>query len=288
MRPAHCKDVAYKRVTFPLSQEQICRRLTGVKVFTRTDYFILESFGTFAVARIKKKRGLDLFREVSEVEVLSLPETTVFVRDPDCSVLNPHAMARKAVEHAQDTVVVLGAFEHISFVKGEKDPMVLRVVDFVPPFPSKTVQMVEDALRMGTVSTPMLVEPVLVDALGAVAGSTADIVMFPCEAGRLEFKGRPVQYLDKTPPIDKDATVTLAGCPLSKKIFGIVYHRTPSEFVNLCPRDLALGHFQPGKLHIARCCDVHRVKVANGLALVPYGATMDDITRAIKGLAGES
>ena len=288
MRPAHCKDVAYKRVAFPLTREEMIRRLTGVKVFTRTDYFILESFGAFAVAGISKKRGLDLFREVTGVEVLSLPETTAFVRDPECNVLNPHAMARKAVEHSQDTVVVLGAFEHISFVKGEKDPLVLRVVDFVPPYPSKTLRMVEDALRMGTVSTPVLVEPVLVDALAAVSSSTAEVIMFPCEAGRLEVKGRPVLYLDKTPPIDEKAAVALAGCPLSKKIFGIVYHRPPAEFFNVCPRDLALGHFRPGALHIARCCDVHHAKVAGGLALVPYGATMDDITGAIKALTGES
>jgi len=288
LRPGHCRDVSYKRVDFPLTEEEIGRRLIGQKVFTRTDYFILESSGRLAVARVTKKRGLDLFREVLGVEVLSLPESTAFVRDGSCDVLNPHEMAKKAVEHPEDTVVVLGAFDHISFVKGQKQPVRLRVIDFVPPYPSKTLQMVENVLRSGMVETPLLVEPVMVDVPLRLSGCKTDVVMFPCEAGKLVIDGRPVLYLDKTPPLDDEGSVTLAGCQLSRKIFWHAYRRNPDGFVNVCPRDLAIENFQPGKLHIARCCDVHRARADNGLALVPYGASMQDIANAIKALLGEA
>jgi len=284
MMPSHCKTVAYKRVGFPLTREQISRQLAGKKVFTRTDYFILENSGMLAVARVAKKRGIDLFREVTSVEVLSLPESTVMVSDPSCDVLDIHSMARKAVENTKDTVVVLGAFGHISFIKGGKTPVRLRVIDFIPPFPSKTQSMVEDILRSGCVDTPLLVEPVMADTLALVGGCKSDIVMFPCEAGRLEACGRPVLYLDKTPPIDPARSVTLVGCPLSRKIFGHVYRREPADFINVCPRDLARRDMAPGRLHIARCCDVHGVKVENGLALVPYGASMRDMAEAVRAL----
>ena len=285
MRPRHCKEVAFKRVDFPLTGEEICRRLTGERLFTRTDYLILENGAGHAVARVIKKRGLELFREVVGVEVLALPDSTVFVRDSGCDVLNPHAMALKAVEHPEDTVIVQGAFEHISFIKGEKAPKVLKVVDFIPPSPSKTLEMVKGVLRLGVVETPLLIELVLVDAVARVSArkSAAGTVMFPCEAGHIVVGGRQVLYLDKAPPLRENEEVLLAGCPLSRKIFHKTYHREP-EFVDLCPRDLALENRKPGELYIARCCDIHKVKVENGLALVPYGATMMDMADAIKEL----
>ena len=287
MMPRHCKDVAFKRVDFPLTEEGIHKRFRGERVFTRTEYFILENQGHYAVARIERKRGIELFREVSGVEIVSLPEGTAFVHDPECDVLNPYAMVKHAVAHPEETVVVLGKFEHISFIKGDKSPRVLRVFDVVPPRPSKTVEMVELALRTGLVRTPVLVEPVLVDAAKLCAGRSSDVVMFPCAAGNVTVDGRQVLYLDKTPPLKEAASVTLAGCELSKRIFRATYGREP-DFVDICPRDLARKGFEPGKLHIARCCDVHRVIVEPGLALVQYGARMEEIIAAIKALLGET
>ena len=285
--PIHCKDVAFKRVDFPLTEERIRKRFLGERVFTRTEYFILESAGAYAVVRLKKKRGIELFREVTEVEIVSLPEDTVFVHDPACDVLNPHSMARHAVAHPQDTVVVQGAFEHISFIKGEKHPPVLRVIDVVPPYPSKTVEMVELALRLGAVKTPLLVEPALFDAVKMSSGRGSSVFMFPCEAGKITVEGRQVLYLDKTPALKPEDKVTLTGCQLSMRIFRYTYAREP-DFVNICPRDLAKAHFEKGKLHIARCCDVHRVKVEGGLALVQYGARVEEIVQAIRELTGEA
>jgi hypothetical protein len=287
MMPRHCKDVAFKRVDFPLTEEAIRKRFEGERVFTRTEYFILENCGKYAVVGVKRKRGIELFRPVSEVEIVSLPESTAFVHDPECDVLSPHSMARHAAAHSEETVVVLGKFEHISFIKGGKSPVILRVIDVVPPYPSKTVEMVELALRTGTIRTPVLVEPVLFDAVKLCEGHDSSVVMFPCEAGKVTVGGRPVRYLDKTPRLEEGESVTLAGCELSRRIFRITYGHEP-DFVNICPRDLARRHFEPGKLHIARCCDVHRVIVEPGLALVQYGATMGEIIVAIKALLGET
>lgn len=285
--PRHCKDVAFKRVDFPLTEEAIRERFRGERVFTRTEFFILENNGRYAVAGVKRKRGIGLFREVTAVEIVSLPRDTAFVLDPGCDVLNPHEMVKHAVGHAQDTVVVQGRFEHISFIKGEKAPAILRVIDVVPPRPSKTVEMVELALRTGMIRTPLLVEPLLFDAVELCAGHDSPVVMFPCESGRATVGGRPVVYLDKAPPLTAGTGVTLAGCELSKRIFLCTYGHEP-DFVNICPRDLARKHFEPGRLHIARCCDVHRVMVEPGMALVQYGARIEEIVAALQALVGET
>lgn len=287
MMPRHCKEVAFKRVDFPLTEEAIRKRFGGERVFTRTEYFILENAGRHAVVAVRRRRGIGLLREVESVEMVSLPDDTVFVRDPGCDVLNPHAMARHAAAHAQGTVVVLGRFGHISFIRGGKRPAVLRVMDVVPPFPSKTVEMVETALRTGLVGTPLLVEPVLFDAVELCKGRGAGTVMFPCEAGELSVGGRPVLYLDKTPPLGDGEKVLLAGCELSRRIFRRTYGRD-APFVDICPRELARRHLEPGKLHIARCCDVHRVIVEGNLALVQYGATVAEVVEALRRLSGES
>jgi hypothetical protein len=147
--------------------------------------------------------------------------------------------------------------------------------------------MVDVALRLGAIKTPLLVEPVLFDAVKMTAKRGSSTFMFPCEAGGIEVGGRPVLYLDKTPALPPGGSVTLTGCQLSMRIFRYTYGREP-DFVNICPRDLAKAHFEPGKLHIARCCDVHRVRVEGGLALVQYGARIEEIVQAIRELTGEA
>ncbi|MGQ9582343.1 MAG: DUF7714 family protein [Thermoplasmatota archaeon] len=285
MMPARCLSVARKRVDFPLTPPEIQRHLIGRRVFTSTDYIVLESGGEWAIVEVGKRRGLELLREIVSVRVLSLPAQTGFVRAPDCDVHNPHSMARIAVASEKEAVVVLGKFEHVSFIIGEKRPPVLRVIDFVPPRPSKTMALVESALESGAVEAPLLVEPLLVDALELVSsrgGAEGAAVMFPCEAGRMELGGREVIFLDKAPPLP-EGPVLLAGCALSRKTFRLLYRREPI-FIDICPRELARRALAPGELGVARCCDVHRPRVEGGLALVPYGATVGEVSSALSEL----
>ncbi len=285
MIPERCKGVAYKRVDFPLTPGEIQRRLIGRRVFTSTSYIVLQSGGDWAVVEVEKRRGLELLREVRSVRVLSLPSQTDFVHDPGCDVHSPHRMARVAAASAKEAVVVLGRFGHLSFVIGEKSPPVLRVVDIVPPRPSKTLELVEEALASGALDAPVLVEPLLVDALELVSGqggAEAAAVMFPCEAGRMELGGREVLFLDKAPPLP-EGPVLLAGCSLSRRVFHLLYHREPI-LVDICPRELARRALAPGEFGVARCCDVHRPRVEGSLALVPYGATVGEVSSALRAL----
>ena len=285
MMPARCKGVAFKCVDFPLTCEEIERRLLGRRVFTRTDYIVLRSGSDWAVVAVGKRRGLELLRPITSVEVLSLPDRTEFVNDPECDVQNPHMMARAAASSKKETVVVLGKFGHISFITGEKSPPVVKVVDYVPPHPSKTLALVEAALASGALETPVLIEPVLVDALALVSsapGVEGSTVVLPCEAGRMTVAGREVRYLDKAPPLP-DGSVILAGCRLTRKTFGLVYGRE-ATFIDLCPRELARARARPGELALARCCDVSRVRVEGCLALVPYGATVGEVAEALRAL----
>ncbi|MEM2869268.1 MAG: hypothetical protein QW379_02445 [Thermoplasmata archaeon] len=286
-----CREVGYKRVDFPLTREELEHRLVGRKIFTGTDYIILESGGGWGVVGVKKRRGLELLREITSVTVHSLPAQTDFVRDPECDVQNPHMMARIAARSEKETVVVLGKFNHISFITGGKSVPTVKVVDIVPPRPSKTLELVNAALASGVLESPLLVEPVLVDALDLISstpGIEGSSVMFPCEAGCMEVAGKELLYLDKTPPLPP-GPVILAGCRLTEKTFRLVYDRRP-VFVDICPRELARSRMGPRELAVARCCEIHRVTLEGTLALLPYGATAGDAASALRrllALAGE-
>ena len=100
MLPTHCKTVSVTEVDIPLSPADIAEYLLGRRAFTRTEYMILRRGEEMATARVAKKRGFQLFRPMIEVEVLSTPGDTLFVRSPDTDILNPTWMYRAAVETA--------------------------------------------------------------------------------------------------------------------------------------------------------------------------------------------
>jgi hypothetical protein len=97
MLPNHCKTVSVTDVDIPLTPGDIAGYLLGRRAFTRTEYMVLRGGEEYATARVEKKRGFQLFRPIMEVEVLSTPGDTLFVRSPDTDILNPTWMYRAAV-----------------------------------------------------------------------------------------------------------------------------------------------------------------------------------------------
>ena len=132
MLPGHCKDVAVKDVSFPLTRENIDRAIEGKRAYTRCDHYVLRNCEDLAVVRVVKEEGKELFRPIVEHEVVSLPQTTVFIQDDSVDVINAPSMARIAQRHPGMTVVVQGLFNHISFIE-PTEVLELMVVDVYPP-----------------------------------------------------------------------------------------------------------------------------------------------------------
>jgi hypothetical protein len=223
---------------------------------------------------------VDLFRGLEGYEVLSLPEDTVLVEDPGMDVLNMPALAAVQAAHPGKTVVVRGMFSHVNFVRGLA-PLRLRVVDNVPPSPSKLGVLVRKALDSGFVDLPVIPEDTDIDMAGKLSEVRTGSVMFPCRVSGLSAD-IPYCFLDDAPRDPGDAT--LIGCNLSKRVFESLYGREP-PFVNVCPMDLA---GDTGIPTIVKCCKIkegHRIE--GRTAMVPWGATVPEVAGALNALFSE-
>jgi hypothetical protein len=174
-------------------------------------------------------------------------------------------------------VVVEGQFNHISFVSPGA-VMELEVLDVVPPSPSKLSVLVERALSSGMVDLPVVPTYKEIDLNELARDVDTDGVLFPCKASGLRSDKR-LFYLDQVPRIDGD--VTLVGCDLSARIFHSLYRREVLR-VDMCPQELAP---KDGRKRLVKCCKVRDGYQTRGdLAIVPWGATVQEVADAIKAL----
>ncbi|MDR2846251.1 MAG: hypothetical protein LBV63_03110 [Candidatus Methanoplasma sp.] len=273
----HCKDVSVHETDEPLTTDSISDLMAGWRSYVRTEYIILRNGPDHAVVRIEKSPGADLFRTVTDFEIVSLPGDTVFLDDPSIDILNAPAMAEIQNSYPGKTVVIRGMFSHINFVSGMEVEK-LRVVDNIPPSPSKLGVLTRTALASGFVDIPIIMEEIDVDISERSDKVRTASVMFPCRVSGITSK-LPVYFLDDAPPDAGD--VTLVGCKLSKRIFFELYGRDV-PFINVCPAD---GLTDDGTKTIVRCCLVKSgFEIHDNIAKVPWGATVPEIVGAINAL----
>ncbi len=275
--PDHCKDVSTRHVDFPLTCENILKEYEGKVAYTRTNFMVLRNGNDTAIVRVIKKNGKDLFRKITDLEIISLPEDTVFIHDEEVDVLNVSQLARLVRTHGGKTVAVWGMFSHVSFLKADQ-LLDLRVLDVVPPSPSKLSVLVERALSSGLIERPIIPHYVDIDIMEFEKRVKTPGVIFPCRASGMS-SDKKFFFLDETPEIDVEST--LIGCDLSKRIFAHIYRR-PVEFLDMCPQNLAPKDGMPT---IVKCCKVKEgCTIEGNIASVPWGATMLDVVKALQAL----
>ena len=277
MIPDHCKDVSIREVAFALTADSIANNVKGKKAYTRTEFLILKNERDFAIIRVEKKGGKALFRPINRFEVISLPSNTVYVEDQQIDVLNASQMVKLSREHAGKAVVVSGMFNHLSFVKDEPG-FELRVMDVVPPHPSKLSVLVNKALGSFLIDLPVIPEIENIDLNDFAEDVKTPSIMYPCRASGL-VSDRTVLFLDETPEIKEQCT--LVGCDLSRRIFRSTYGKDIAN-VNMCPKDLAP---KDGLPRIVKCCRIKDgYEFSGSTAVVPWGATVKDVAEAIRAL----
>lgn len=275
----HCKDVSVREVDFDLTPDAIASEMDCWTAYAKCEYLVLRKDDSFAALRVEKEEGIGLFRKVKDYQILSLPEETDYVRDETIDVLNIPSLALIQNEHQGRAVVIEGMFSHIVFIK-DLEPLILNVMDSVPPSPSKLGVLVKKALDSDFIDLPIIVHEETVDMCSKVSDVKTEGVMFPCKVSGI-VTDRPTYYLDNDPELKHD--VTLIGCNLSKRIFESLYRKTP-EFINVCPADNITTE---GKT-IVKCCKVKEGHIREGnVVKVPWGATVPEIVEAIKDLYSE-
>ncbi len=270
--PPHCSSICFKKVSFLLSKENITKNSIGKIVYFNTDYIILLNDTHCAIVKIQKNKigenrqqtqifnkknikslfDTNILERIKKIEIISLPKDTAFISNPTIDVNNANSMARIAETVEQETVVVHGKYDHLSFIKNEKS-IPLIVYDFAPPYPPKLLELVERALDSGRIQKPIKIIPNIIDFNKLATASSKQFVMLTCNTSGIKDSKNLLFLVDK-PDISSIGAenIALIGCDPSVKIFQALYKKKPI-LVDICPLHIKK---KKGIKGIARCCKI--------------------------------
>jgi hypothetical protein len=278
----------YRRVSVQpyageMTEAAIRAHLLGREAYRRTDFVVLRGEGAMAVAAVGVPGDRkELFSPIESVDVLALPGTCAFADAPDTDPANPSALARAAHERGvgpEGTLVVRGKYEHVNFIH-HPDPLVVRVVEVVPPEPPKLYGLAEHVLSYADLP-PIRLELERIDLNDLAAGERPPAFLVPCRSGGLDRLAAPVRYLDERPEREP---WTMIGCERSLQFHRHYYGDEPPR-IELCPRKLAGIRAEPTLL---KCCLLEfHTETEGRVAAVPWGADLKMVEAALRALAGD-
>jgi hypothetical protein len=279
--PLPYRCVSFQPYDDDMDATVITQYLLAREVYRRTDIIILHNARQqYAVAAVQRAGSESLFSPVEQVEILALPDDCVFINDPGTDPANRSALAKLAVQHhvsPNQTVIVVGAFDHVNIIHHPK-PLVLRVIEVVPPEPPKLYHMIEQVLSYADLP-PIIPELETIDLRDLAATVNPAAFLVPCRSGGLNDLGAPVYFLDERPKQRQDWT--LLGCERSLQFHRHYYGDEPPR-VEMCPRKLVKPDARTTML---KCCLLeYDIEQEGNLMVVPWGTDLNMIERALRQL----
>jgi hypothetical protein len=256
--------------------------LASRRVYRRTEFVVAAAGSEHAVVQVERDPGDgDILVGVRAVHVLAAPEEVAFLVDPSVDTGNATQMARAALTSGRSArvYVVQGRFEHVNFIV-EPSPVVVRVVEVVPPEPPKLLEMARAAVDFDEELPPVELAFEPIDLRRLAAAHPAGHYLFPCRCSGLDA-GVPVDFLDAGPP--SAAAWTLVGCERSRQIHVALYGSEPHARVDFCPRAVARADGPT----LMKCCLRERgIEHVGSTTIVPWGATLEEVRQALRRLTG--
>jgi hypothetical protein len=285
--PRPYRQVAVRNnVDFPLTERGLRDSLLGRDAYRRTEYIVLRSPGECAVAHITKARPEDLFSPITTVEFLAPPSECQWTDDATVDPGNPSALAAKARAlgvSASETLIVHGKYEHVNFIF-HPEPVVIHVVDVIPPEPAKLWTMVNQVLSIAEDLSPIELRYEPIDLIELAQAHPAAEYLFPCQASGIEV-GAPIRFLD-TRPARHDWT--MIGCERCMQMHRNFYASEPAVQVDFCPRTQLASREYAG-LTLTKCCLFELDNSLEGdIAFVPWGGNLRHVERALRYLVARS
>ena len=154
--PLPYRRVSYQPADFPLTDAGL-RTIVGRDAYRRTEFVVFHDREGVAVAAVETADRQPLFSPITRAAWLSPPARTRFVVDRAVDVGVPSLMAARAVEiglAADETLVVLGRYEHVNFI-ARPGPVAITVVEVAPPEPPKLWDLVERVLAMAPLAAAL-------------------------------------------------------------------------------------------------------------------------------------
>jgi hypothetical protein len=280
--PLPYRCVSFQPYDGEMDAAVIERYLLDREVYRRTDIIILHSARQeYAVAAVQRAGSETLFTAVEKVEILALPDNCVFITDPNTDPANRSALAKLAIDHGvslDQTAIVVGAFDHINIIHHPK-PLVLRVIEVVPPEPPKLYHMVEQVLSYADLP-PILLELETIDLRNLADTVAPEAYLVPCRSGGLTDLSAAVYFLDERPKHRQNWT--LLGCERSLQFHRHYYGDEPPR-VEMCPHKL----LNPDeKATILKCCLLeYDIEQEGNVMIVPWGSDLKIIEKALRQLS---
>lgn len=267
-----------------LTETSLVDHLVGREVYRRTEYLLLRADDEAALVAVRKASDEPLFSPVVEARVLAGPDAVVWIESPETDVGNATALYDAARPHLAEGVrafVVLGRHQHVNFL-WDPAPLRVRVLEVVPPEPPKLWDQARQVVAYDEDLPPVDLDLDRVSIADIAAGRPTAEYLLPCRGSGADLPAH-VAYLDTRPADRHDWT--LIGCERSMQFHRHFYGDEPPQ-VDLCP----LRRVEPGAEEhptLAKCCLRERgVDVDDDVAVVPWGANLDEVRAALRGLVG--
>lgn len=280
--PGRDRAVAVASVDVPLTEEALRERFLGREAYRRTSFIVCRRGGQAALLRVTKASDDPLLAPIVDAVLLAGPGETAVIRDPDVDTGVPTQLARVASRDAPGArcVVVHGRYEHVSFIL-DPDPVLVRVVEVVPPHPPKLLDQARRVLEVAEDLPPVDLRAETVDLVGLAQSRPAPRYLFPCRGSGVAPVGAEVRYLDERPPRED---WVLVGCARSRELHRWFYGDEPPS-LEMCPRELLASGSLPGSdvPTLTKCClREFGVEEERGVVVVPWGATLEEVHEGLR------
>jgi hypothetical protein len=256
------------------SLDTVLERIRERRVYRRTEFIVAVCGSQRALVQVQREEGDEILVPVKDARIIATPDQVGFVRDERVDTANATQLARVATDRL--VTVVEGRFQHVNFIWDPR-PIRVRVVEVVPPFPPKLVNMAETVVEYDEELPPLELDFVPIDLRELATG--ADHYLFPCRCAGLELEAR-VDFLDAGPP--EAADWTLVGCERSRQIHAALYGREPHQRIDFCPLRNDDERRAPT---LTKCCLRERgIEREDARMIVPWGASLEEVRQALKEL----
>ncbi len=275
--PGQYRKVSVATVDVPLTVDGLTSHFLGREVYRATRFVVVRRGDDAAVVEVDHAED-GLFAPVKAVEVLALPADCDYVVAPEVDTAIPSALA--AIASGARCVVVEGRYRHVSFILDPR-PIRIRVGDVVPPGPAKLLDQARRVLAVAEDLPPVELVPDVVDLVDLAADHPAPRYLLPCRGSGIAVGGAAVDFLDQHP---ERGDWTLLGCARSRAIHEWFYGDVPPT-VDTCPRRLFSGRGLSDRPLLTKCCLLEDRNLDEpGVAVVPWGASLDLVRRALTAL----
>ncbi|MGH3273791.1 MAG: DUF7714 family protein [Streptosporangiaceae bacterium] len=281
--PSRYREVAFTAVDVPLTQDGLAGLLVGREAYRRTRFIVAHSLAGVALVKVTRRSDEPLFSPIIDARLLAGPAESELVTAPDADVAVPTQLGQVAARLAPSAkcVVVLGRYEHVSFILNPV-PIPVRVVDVAPPYPAI---LADQAARMAEIAEdlpPLAIQPDVTDLAQLAARRPAERYLLPCRGSGAAPPGAQVDYLDERPP---RRDWVLIGCERSRQIHRYLYG-DDAPCIEMCPREIARARSHPDGPVLTRCCLLEEEIEDDGLMVVlPWGATLRHVQDGLRLLA---